>query len=102
MKVWHYSITPGEAICSADEVNMRTTVSLDHVDCPNCRDMLCLLCGAYSPGYVEVHTDHGRLAGRVCSHHSLRQVIMADSQEFMVQVTINQERPPWLGKPHAD
>lgn len=52
-----------------------------------------MLCGAEAPGHVPVADDNGQIVGRICSKHSLWEVIR--SQQFMVVITHDPE-PEWV------
>ncbi|MDE2104293.1 MAG: hypothetical protein KGL39_44055 [Patescibacteria group bacterium] len=51
----------------------------------------CLICGAKSPpGHVIVRSENGKhIEGRVCSSHTLFEVIADKSDRFMVEITMD-------------
>ena len=57
----------------------------------------CMLCGApQPPGHVLVRDpDKGRIEGRVCSSHTLSEVIMDRSDRFMVEITVDPGTKPF-------
>ena len=50
-----------------------------------------MLCGAKQPaGHVVVYDEnHARREGRLCSSHTFREVIMDQSDRFLVEVTVD-------------
>lgn len=48
-----------------------------------------MICGApQPPGHVTVNTARGRRVGRVCSKHTLWEIISHSSDRFMVEITV--------------
>jgi hypothetical protein len=51
----------------------------------------CLLCGAHQPpGHVLVRTIDGSRAGRVCSEHTLKEIILDSDERFLVEIEVSE------------
>jgi hypothetical protein len=52
----------------------------------------CLICGANRPaGHFVVHGKNERRAGRVCSSHTLKELILDSQERFLVSIELTTE-----------
>jgi hypothetical protein len=51
---------------------------------------LCMLCGAVKPpGHVVVQAPDGTHHGRVCSSHTLKELLFDSQERFLVEIIVS-------------